>query len=234
MKRVLTWGGLAGALCVSALGAQRVELRAAGVSRDTLYLMPGDTIPLQVVGKTAAGGTVVPTNIAFGQTAHCVQVLADARARARVIEAPCGLEPGWIRVAATVSGVIREDSAYIARPFTTALGSPFGLCLAWRPQSLYYVARDTTIALAIQGADRLIAANFLPDDAGPRWSWQGARLLVQYAAIACMPGYQVRDVTRLTATQWTSGNTGATVDRYGLATWRDPKQSLTISARWPK
>ena len=137
-------------------------------------------------------------------------------------------------MAATVSGVIVEDSAYVTRPMPPNLGSDFAICLTTLPRALFYTARDTTIALAIHGADRRIAAAFVPESAAPHWAWQGARLLVQYAAIACMPGYQTKDVTRLAATRWSSGNTTiATIDRYGLATWKSRRGAMVITAEWP-
>jgi len=214
------------------LDAQRVELRAGGVSRDTGCVLPADTVPLQAMGKTARNGTVVPTNVAFTQTAHCLGV-APSGARATLVERACGLIDGWVKVTATVSSTTVTDSIYVTRP-KPPIASDLGLCLTWSPKALYYRARDTTIALAIHGADQRIAANFVPDSVAPHWSWQGARLLVQYSAIACMPGYLTRDVTRLSTTRWASANTQtATVDRYGLATWLTRRAPMVISAEWP-
>lgn len=232
--RILLGATLAGALFTPAR-AQRVEIRAAGVSRDTVYLLPGDAIPLSLVGKTAAGGTVTPTKIAWFPKTHCTAVEAGPAdvSRAILSELDCGLVPGWIVAEGLVSGAYRVDSVYVGRPNPPA-SSDLGICLTWKPRALMYAARDTIIALALQGADRRIAANFVPDSAAPQWHWQGARLLVQYAAIACMPGYAAKDITRLTATRWTSGDlTIATVDRYGLATWKTARAPMVISAAWP-
>lgn len=232
--RVVLGALLAGALFTSAQ-AQRLEIRVAGVSRDTVYLLPGDTIPLQVVGKSAAGGTVVPTKVAWLPKTHCTAVDAGPPdvTRATLRELECGLNPGWILAEGLVSGAYRVDSVFVARPNPSA-ASALGICLAWSPPSLLYRARDTTVALAIQGADRLIAANFVPDSVAPQWNWQGARLLVQYAAFACMPGYQAKNVTRLTATRWSTADSAiATVDRYGLATWKSRRAPMVVTAEWP-
>jgi hypothetical protein len=105
--------------------------------------------------------------------------------------------------------------------------------VTWDPKALWYAASDTTIALAIQGADRLIAANFVPDSAGPSYNWQGARLQYQMAAIACMPAYRTKNITRGYGARWSTADTSrATVTSSGFVTVKR-QGAVTVTVRWP-
>jgi hypothetical protein len=238
MRLPLLACALIGALfCAPPLEAQRLSLRVAGVETDTAYLAIGDQVPFAVLGKTAAGGTVTPTSARPVGTLHCTTTVTLSPTSWRVGSNGCwpgdvgNSTAGWFTVEAIVSGARVRDSVYVTPPVFGDLGSPRALCLTWDHKSLWYVATDTVIALAYRGADRLIATNFLPASAGPSYAWSGARLVYEMAAMACLPGYRVRDITRTRGVKWASADTAAATVASGVVTVKR-RGPVVVSVNW--
>jgi hypothetical protein len=215
--------------------AQTLQIRVANAVTDTAYMLPNDTVPVRVVGKTLAGGTVTPTKVAWFVHTHCLALDAGPTNvdRATMRELDCGLVDGWVVAEGLVSGAYRVDSVYVKRPGGAkfAADSVLGICLASTPSALFYAARDTVLVLATFGAGRRIA---LTDgvDRTISFGWQGGAKLVQFNGIACMPAYRAMDVTRSGAMVWTSTPTDmAPITTTGLMTWK-AAVPFAIRATW--
>src|SRR5690348_7479853 len=98
----------------SALGAQRLALRVNGADADTAYLALGDAVTIKAVGKTAAGGTVVPTSVSWGAF-HCASLtIADPPTAATLSARDCWPVPQWLTAEGVVTGARVRDSVWVA------------------------------------------------------------------------------------------------------------------------
>lgn len=232
---------LAFLLCAGSLGAQSVSIRlgTSTTAPDTVYLTPEDSIPLRLVGRTASGGTVTPTNVTWVPMLHCVTGVYGATTASVVLgEAGCGYQgPGYLVALGTVSGVIVKDSVYVMRPSFT-FGSALAACLSagTGTDALRYAARDSALVLALQGEKSTIIAVSGPAGTGfpggtVNFGWQIGTKTVPFRAVACQPGYRATDVTTSSQTSWLTDATSIAAVSKGVVTWKTP-QGFRIVASW--
>lgn len=214
--------------------AQRIDLRIGTRSLDTVYAMPRDTVKLRARAFTMAGGTTTARNVTVLRAPDCHRwsVRADTVVGAFDIGEGCDDALGWLVVQGSVSGEVRRDSVHVARTFDIHAFSLLGLCLTSSPRALFYNSRDTVTSLAIQGSNNRIAMSWASDRFPVDFGWQSGTKVLKLYAIACLPGYDARDVTASAA--WLSRDTTvATVSQTGWLTWKSSKP-FDIVARWPK
>lgn len=218
------------------LDGQSLQIKYGTTTPDTVYLVPGDSIPLKLSGKTAAGGTVTPKLPAWTTTAHCVDGMwaQPGTVAITVTELSCGLNPGWLVATATVSSVAVKDSVFVARP-AFAFGSARAICLSTveGSQATRYTSRDSSLALALALDNGAFAVTTpgVPDSGVVSFGWQVGYKVVPFRAISCVPGYRAADVTRSTLTTWVTDDTTIAKVSKGDLTWRKPKGFL-LMARW--
>jgi hypothetical protein len=206
------------ALAAPALGAQRMRVTmphdTAQAAR-AMYLFPGDTATLLIDTWTAAGVQVLASGSGYEGIVNvpCLRALSrdtvGKTLRYRFTERPqCApvATPGALYMQARVGSKYLSDTVLVSRPPEPALGSDLAVCTAANPTALFYASRDTAIAMAILGADSLrIPWTFADMDSVARFSWQGARLLLQFSAVACAAGWRAWDVSD--AARWVTSDT---------------------------